>query len=256
MGVNSIIELERISFSYQGGRPVLDDLCFTMEKGAKLGLIGHNGSGKTTMLHIIMGLLRPSSGTIRAFGKEVKTKRDFLDLRRRIGFLFQDADDQLFCPTVLEDVAFGPLNLGKGPAEARQMAVEVLDRLNLRGFEDRVTHRLSGGEKKLVALATVLVMEPDALLLDEPTTGLDEDTNIRIMDLLNSLEIGYIIVSHEYDFLARTTRHIYSMQKGRIVYDGDSSTLHSHYHRHLMGGFSHHHASLHQTHGPHTDRGT
>ncbi|MBW2354655.1 MAG: ABC transporter ATP-binding protein [Deltaproteobacteria bacterium] len=229
MGVNSIIELERISFSYQGGRPVLDDLCFTMEEGAKLGLIGHNGSGKTTMLHIIMGLLRPSSGTIRAFGKEVKTKRDFLDLRRRIGFLFQDADDQLFCPTVLEDVAFGPLNLGKGPAEARQMAVEVLDRLNLRGFEDRVTHRLSGGEKKLVALATVLVMEPDALLL---------------------------IVSHEYDFLARTTRHIYSMQKGRIVYDGDSSTLHSHYHRHLMGGFSHHHASLHQTHGPHTDRGT
>ena len=209
MGENSvIIQLENISFSYAGGKPVLDDLCFTLEEGAKLGLIGHNGSGKTTLLHIIMGLLKPTSGTIRAFGKPVETKKDFLDVRRKIGFLFQDADDQLFCPTVLEDIAFGPLNLGKSPTEARKMAMETLERLNLKGFEERVTHKLSGGEKKLVALATVLVMEPKALILDEPTTGLDEDTNIRIITLLNQLDISYVIVSHEYDFLAQTTREI------------------------------------------------
>ena len=113
MGENSvIIQLENIVFSYAGGKRVLDDLCFSLEEGAKLGLIGHNGSGKTTMLHIIMGLLKPSSGTIRAFGKPIETKKDFLDVRRKIGFLFQDADDQLFCPTVLEDIAFGPLNTG------------------------------------------------------------------------------------------------------------------------------------------------
>ncbi|MBW2112905.1 MAG: energy-coupling factor ABC transporter ATP-binding protein, partial [Deltaproteobacteria bacterium] len=230
MDEERIIQLENICFAYPGGSPVLDNLCFTLEKGAKLGLIGHNGSGKTTMLHIIMGLIKPSSGTVRVLGKPAETKKDFLDVRRRIGFLFQDADDQLFCPTVLEDVAFGPLNLGRSPEEARRMASETLESLNLKGFEDRITHRLSGGEKKLVALATVLVMKPDALLLDEPTTGLDEETSIRIIDLLNGLDIGCAIVSHEYDFLARTTRHIYSMQKGRIVYDGDSSTLHSHYH--------------------------
>lgn len=246
MGENSvIIQLENIVFSYAGGKPVLDDLCFTLDAGAKLGLIGHNGSGKTTMLHIIMGLLKPSSGTIRAFGKSIETKKDFLDVRRKIGFLFQDADDQLFCPTVLEDIAFGPLNLGKSPTEARKMAMETLERLNLEGFEERVTHKLSGGEKKLVALATVLVMQPNALLLDEPTIGLDEDTNIRIIALLNSLDISYVIASHEYDFLARTTRDIYSVQNGQIVYNGDSSALHSHYHKHLVGKFGHHHATLH-----------
>ena len=246
MGENSvIIQLENIVFSYAGGKAVLDDLCFTLEEGTKLGLIGHNGSGKTTMLHIIMGLLKPSSGTIRAFGKSIETKKDFLDVRRKIGFLFQDADDQLFCPTVLEDIAFGPLNLGKSPTEARKMAMETLERLNLEGFEERVTHKLSGGEKKLVALATVLVMQPNALLLDEPTIGLDEDTNIRIIALLNSLDISYVIASHEYDFLARTTRDIYSVQNGQIVYNGDSSALHSHYHKHLVGKFGHHHATLH-----------
>ena len=124
------------------------------------------------------------------------------------------------------------------------MAMETLERLNLNGFEERVTHKLSGGEKKLVALATVLVMEPKALILDEPTTGLDEDTNIRIITLLNQLDISYVIVSHEYDFLAQTTHNIYSVQNGQIVYNGGSSTLHSHYHKHLMGKFKHRHETL------------
>jgi len=245
MGENNIvIQLENVCFSYPNGASVLDSLQFKLREGEKLGLIGPNGSGKTTFLHIIMGLLKPSFGTIRIFGKAVETEQEFREVRQKVGFLFQNADDQLFSPTVLEDVAFGPLNLGKKPKEAREVSLKTLKDLNLEGFEDRVTHKLSGGEKKLVALATVLVMQPEALLLDEPTTGLDEDTSKRIIDILNRLDISYVIVSHEYDFLARTTDDIYSMQTGIIVYDGVSDNLHSHYHRHAVGKAPHDHMEI------------
>lgn len=237
-----VIELEDICFSYEKAKPVLKDLTFSLPEGEKLGLIGYNGSGKTTLMHIIMGLLKPASGTIRVFGKRVETRKDFAEVRRTVGFLFQNADDQLFCPTVLEDVAFGPLNLGKSPREARRMALETMERLNLKGFENRVTHKLSGGEKKLVSLATVLVMEPKALLLDEPTSGLDEEARFRIESTLKHLDISYVIVSHEYDFLAGTTRKIYSMNAGQIVFDGDSSMLHGHLHRHPGAAHPHGHA--------------
>jgi len=237
--LKSIIELENIHFGYEAQKPVLDNLVFSLHEGEKVGLIGYNGSGKTTLLHIIMGLLTPSSGTIRVLGRRIETRRDFLDVRRRIGLVFQNADDQLFSPTVLEDVAFGPLNLGKSAKEARAMAMETLERLNLQGFENRITHKLSGGEKKLVSLATVLVMEPTALLLDEPTTGLDEDAWFRIKTLLNQLDISTVIVSHEYDFLAGTTQKIYSMKDGRIEFDGDTDTLHGHLHRHPAASHPH-----------------
>lgn len=230
--LNTIIDLENIHFGYEAEKPVLTKLMFSLAEGEKVGVIGYNGSGKTTLLHIIMGLVTPSSGTIRFMGKPVHSKKDFLNVRRTIGLVFQNADDQLFSPTVLEDVAFGPLNLGKSPKEARLMALETLERLNLKGFEDRITHRLSGGEKKLVSLATVLVMQPKVLLLDEPTTGLDEEARARITALLKDLDISMVIVSHEYDFLAGTTRKIYAMKDGRIQYDGESGTLHAHLHRH------------------------
>ena len=237
-----VIEMRDIGFQYPSGRNVLEHIDFKLEPGEKIGFIGPNGSGKSTFLHLIMGLLKPSTGEIRLFGKSARKEADFRSSRQRIGILFQHADDQLFSPTVLEDVAFGPLNQGYPPAEARAMALKTLDELDLRGFEDRVTYRLSGGEKKLVALATVLVMAPDVLLLDEPTTGLDETTIIRITDILNSLEIGYIIVSHEYDFLALTTRLIYSFQEGRIVFNGDASKIHSHYHSHSASSIPHRHS--------------
>jgi len=238
---NTIVELNNIYFSYSGGRNVFQDLAFRLTEGDKIGVIGHNGSGKTSMLHILMGLLQPDSGSIRLFGKTVKTEKEFRMARRDIGFLFQNADDQLFCPTVLEDVAFGPLNLGKSPEEAREMSYKILSDLNLKGFEDRVTHKLSGGEKKMVALATILVMQPRVLFLDEPTSGLDEETIIRIMNILKGLDISYMIVSHEYGFLARTTTDIFKMKDGTLSYDGPSDNLHSHYHRHPMGKTSHEH---------------
>ena len=239
---NVIIHLEDVSFSYPSGKPVLENVNFMLRDGEKLGLIGPNGSGKTSFLHIVVGLMTATSGKVRIFGKTVKKEKDFREVRKKVGLLFQNADDQLFSPTVLEDVAFGPLNLGKGPDEARQCSLRALEALNLKGFEDRVTHRLSGGEKKLVALAAVLVMEPKVLLLDEPVTGLDEETTQRITRILDNLRISYIIVSHEYDFLARTTQDIYRIESGRILYEGDSTTLHSHYHRHPAGEVPHEHA--------------
>ncbi len=202
-----LIELRNITFAYPGAScPVFQDFSFKLLPGHHLGLIGPNGCGKTTLLHLIMGLLRPQSGSIHIFGVEVKKERDFLQVRQKVGLLFQNPDDQLFCPTVLEDVAFGPLNQGKSPKEAVTIARETMARLGLNDFEDRITYKLSEGEKKLVALATVLAMQPQLLLLDEPTTALDEATRHRLIHILQGLDIAYMIVSHERDFLNHTVR--------------------------------------------------
>ncbi len=202
-----LIEVYNLNFTYPGAaKPVFQDFNFQLLPGKHLGLVGPNGSGKTTLLHLIMGLLRPQSGKLRIFGQDIKKEKDFLVIRQKVGLLFQHADDQLFCPTVLEDVAFGPLNQGKSPAEAVQIARDTMARLGLDGFEDRVTYKLSGGEKKLVSLATVLAMQPQLLLLDEPTTGLDETTRRRLIHILQDLDISYLIVSHEHEFLEHTVR--------------------------------------------------
>jgi cobalt/nickel transport system ATP-binding protein len=144
-----IINLKDTTFSYSGNKLVLDNLSFQLHSGERIGMVGPNGSGKTTLFHIIMGLLRPSSGRVELFGKPAYEEKDFREARKKIGLLFQDADDQLFSPTVLEDVAFGPLNLGKSPDEARDIALKTLARLDLFGFENRITYKLSGGEKRL-----------------------------------------------------------------------------------------------------------
>ena len=181
---NLIVNLKGLTFSYSADNPVIDNLSFHLYQGDRIGLVGPNGSGKTTLFHIILGLLKPVSGTIELFGKPAKEEKDFREARKRIGLLFQDPDDQLFSPTVLEDVAFGPLNLGKSPEEAKDIALKTLAGLNLSGFKDRITYKLSGGEKRLVSLATVLAMDPDVLLLDEPTNGLDEETEEKITNIL------------------------------------------------------------------------
>jgi len=200
-----LIELHNITFAYPGSpQPVFRDFNFQLLPGNHLGLMGPNGCGKTTLLHLIMGLLRPQAGRIVIFGEEVSKEKDFISVRQKVGLLFQNPDDQLFCPTVLEDVAFGPLNQGKEPAAAVQIARETMARLGLTGFEDRVTYKLSGGEKKLVALATVLAMQPRLLLLDEPTAGLDEGTRHRLIHILQDLDIAYMIVYHENNFLQHT----------------------------------------------------
>jgi cobalt/nickel transport system ATP-binding protein len=235
-----ILKMTKICFGYPGGPMILDHLNFHLHAEDRIGLVAPNGSGKTTLFHVAMGLLKPISGTIEAFGKIRESEKDFFEVRRRIGLLFQDADDQLFSPTVLDDVAFGPLNLGKSKEEAMAVAEETLDFLGLSGFEDRVTHKLSGGEKRLVSLATILAMEPEVLLLDEPSTGLDAATKEKLIDILTSLELSIVLISHEYDFLSQTARHIYTMDKGRILFDHELH-IHSHQHAHLMGSQPHRH---------------
>ena len=236
-----ILSLRNICYSYQQSAPVLDRLDFDLRPGEKIGLVGDNGSGKTTLLHLIVGLKKAVGGTVTVLGKEARTEDDFRVVRQGVGLLFQDADDQLFCPTVLEDVAFGPVNQGKSPEEARAIAAQVLADLGLTGFEERITHHLSGGEKRLVALATVLAMSPRLLLLDEPTTGLDRDTKERLTGILRQLEIAYVVVSHNYDFLGQVADSIYYMQDGRILPSEDGA-IHSHFHVHSFGGRPHQHS--------------
>ena len=237
---DALIALHAINFSYPGGPQVLKNLDFNLYAGERVGLLAPNGSGKTTLFHVIMGLLKPNRGRIVLFGQPAEKETDFAAARRRIGLLFQDADDQLFSPTVLEDVAFGPLNLGKSRDEAIALARQTLARLGLSGFENRVTFRLSGGEKRLVSLATVLAMEPEVLLLDEPTTGLDDRTRETLAGLINDLDLAYILISHNTHFLEETTDLTYSMEDGHIKTD-EALHFHEHVHAHKHGRIPHQH---------------
>ncbi|NCA68731.1 MAG: ABC transporter ATP-binding protein [Sphingobacteriia bacterium] len=211
-----LIALHEVRFAYPGQAPVLREASLTLAAGERIALTGANGSGKSTLLHLIVGLLTPQAGTIMAFGAPRRREADFHEVRRRAGLVFQDPDDQLFCPTVAEDIAFGPLNLGKSRAEALDLVDHTLDRLQLRHLRDRVTHQLSGGEKRLVSLATVLAMSPDVLLLDEPSNGLDESTRDRLIRILNALPQALILVSHDAHFRRKVTSHQYRMQDGTL----------------------------------------
>lgn len=217
-----LFRLKGIGFAYDAERPVLRDAGFDLSAGERLALVGPNGSGKTTLFLVMVGLRRPSAGTVEAFGMLRRTEKDFHDVRARAGILFQDSDDQLFCPTVLEDVSFGPLNLGRTSAEAREIAQDTLDLLGLCGFGDRVTHKLSGGQKRLVALATVLAMRPEVLLLDEPTNALDHATEERLIEILLALPQAMVIISHDDRFLERLATRRVRMENGALVDDGKS----------------------------------
>lgn len=211
-----LFELTRVRFAYPGQPPVLADLGFALAEGERIALTGPNGAGKSTLLHLMLGLLRPQAGTVVAFGAPRRNERDFLEVRQRAGLVFQDPDDQLFCPTVAEDIAFGPLNLGKSKAEVMDRVDRTLERLRLRHLRDRVTHKLSGGEKRLVSLATALAMEPQVLLLDEPSNGLDEATRERLAAILNDLPQALVVISHDARFRRAVTDHQCRLQDGRI----------------------------------------
>ncbi|QVL48860.1 MAG: ABC transporter ATP-binding protein [Thiocapsa sp.] len=211
-----LFELSGVRFAYPGQAPVLMDVSLGLEAGERIALTGPNGSGKSTLLHIMVGLLRPQAGTVVAFGTPRRKEQDFHEVRQRVGLVFQDPDDQLFCPTVAEDIAFGPLNLGQSKTEVLEVVDRTLDRLQLRHLRDRVTHKLSGGEKRLVGLATVLAMEPDVLLLDEPTNALDEATRARLVAILNALPQALILISHDAHFRRKVTSHQYRIRDGVI----------------------------------------
>ena len=213
----AVIKITDLSFAYPPRDYVFKKFNFNFYKGERIGLVGPNGSGKTTLFHLIMGLLHPAEGKIEIFGKERKVENDFIEVREKIGLVFQDPDDQLFSPTVAEDIAFGPLNLRKNHQETKKILKETLETLGLTGFEDRITYNLSYGEKRLVSLATVWAMQPEILLLDEPTIWLDEETIEKIVQILNNHpHLSYIIISHDKKFLKETTNSICLMDNGKI----------------------------------------
>ena len=211
-----VIKLRDLSFGYNEGRKIFSCLDFSLCRGEKVGIVGSNGAGKSTLFYLVMGLLKPSSGQVEIFGRQRHSEEDFLEVRRRIGLLFQDSEDQLFCPTVEEDIAFGPLNLGRSKTETREIVRETCESLGLTGFEKKVTHRLSGGEKRLVALATVAAMQPECFLLDEPSIGLDERTTTRFLAYLKDHADTCIIISHDTGFLNRSVEKIYRLEDGKV----------------------------------------
>lgn len=200
--MKALLELKDIVFSWPDTEePVLSGLSLCLRQGEILGLLGGNGSGKSTLMHVAAGLLRPVSGYIFHNGQECVEEKDFVLLRRSLGYLLQHSENQLFCPTVLEDVAFGPVNRGMDEAQALEMAQGVLERMGLAHLADRAGATLSGGEQKLAALATLLAMEPDFLFLDEPTNDLDRRARHRLSDILLEQDLPMLIISHDRFFL-------------------------------------------------------
>ncbi|WP_428624270.1 energy-coupling factor ABC transporter ATP-binding protein [Sedimenticola sp.] len=229
---HTLIELQDVAFGYPG-HPVLSGVNFHLHPGERVALLGENGAGKTTLLQLLVGLYKPASGRITAFGRERRSEQDFHEVRAKAGLLFQDADDQLFCPTVLEDVVFGPLNLGKSEAEAKAIADQVLASLELSRYAERVTHKLSGGEKRMISLATVLAMQPEVLLMDEPTNGLDEKAEQRLLQHLESLPQAMVFVSHDRKLVERLATRAVMIQDGTLVEGVMHSHPHVHTHSHL-----------------------
>lgn len=229
---NTLIALQDVAFGYPG-HPVLSGVNFHLHPGERVALLGENGAGKTTLLQLLVGLYKPSSGRITAFGRERRSEQDFHEVRAKAGLLFQDADDQLFCPTVMEDVVFGPLNLGKSEAEAKAIADQVLASLELSRYAERVTHKLSGGEKRMISLATVLAMQPEVLLMDEPTNGLDEKAEQRLLQHLESLPQAMVFVSHDRKLVERLATRAVMIQDGTLIEGLMHSHPHVHTHSHL-----------------------
>jgi len=212
-----VFQLDGISFAYNPDRPVLNELDLRIEAGERIGLAGSNGSGKSTLLQLLVGLLSPTAGTIEAFGSVRREEKDYFEVRRRAGLVFQDPDDQLFCPTVAEDIAFGPLNLRLGHDEVHQAVAASLEMMDLQGYEDRVTWKLSAGEKRRACIASVMAMEPDFLLLDEPTADLDEKSREKLATLLADCGRGFLIVSHDRDFIDRLCDRQMILSEGKLA---------------------------------------
>ncbi len=203
--MESIIKIENVSYNYYGRIPALADISLDIREGERFAVIGANGSGKSTLLQIMNGLIYPSSGHIFFRGKEVseKTLKDkglLKFFREGVGYIFQDPDIQLFCPTVLDELLYGPMQLGLNENEAMDRAHEAMRMLSIEGLKDRPSYMLSGGEKKRVAIGSVLTMNPEVLLFDEPTNGLDPRTQCFLVELLFALsEAGKTIVIATHD---------------------------------------------------------
>lgn len=214
--MEKIVELEKISVFYDGRGYVLKELSLCVLKGEKIGIKGANGTGKTTLLFAIEGFLRIKEGRIKLFGKEMKSEEDFKQARKKIGFLFQNSDDQLFSPTVEDDIAFGPLNLGWDRKKVDEKVNQVIEYFGISHLRKRFSHTLSYGEKKIVSIASIVVMEPELFLFDEPTSALDEHTSEKIKEFILSQNKTFIIVSHQKELIEKVCDKIYLLSDGNL----------------------------------------
>ncbi len=221
-----IIEVKNLRHTYPDGTEALRGVSFRITHGESVAIIGANGAGKSTLLLHLNGYLTPSAGEIR-IGDFPLTKGTLPEIRRTVGMVFQDPDDQLFMPTVFDDVAFGPLNLGLSGADVEERVSESLDRVGAGHLRDKAPYHLSGGEKKRVAIATVLSMSPDILVMDEPTSGLDPFARRQLMALLREFRHTRIFTSHDLDMVLDLCERTIVLHEGSVAADGPTREIFS-----------------------------
>ncbi|MBQ0037788.1 MAG: ABC transporter ATP-binding protein [Clostridiales bacterium] len=218
-----MIRFEHVSCEYEKGQTVLNDLSFEIQNSDSVGLIGANGAGKSTLMKVLLGLL-PYQGLITVDDLEVN-KQNIKEIRRKLGFVLQNSDNQMFMPTVYEDVMFAPLNYGMSREKAEKRTDAVLAQLGLSDLKHRHNHKISGGEKRMAAIATVLAMEPDVLLMDEPTSALDPYNRRIVINTINALPNTKIITSHDLDMILDTCQKVILLSEGRIAAQGNAKEI-------------------------------
>ncbi len=218
------IEARNLHFTYPDGREAIRDLSFQILHGESVGIIGANGAGKSTLLLLLLGLLWPDRGDVLV-GDVRLTKRTLPLIRQRLGLVFQDPDDQLFMPTVYDDVAFGPRNYQLDEKEVADRVRQALESVGVSHLQDRSSARLSGGEKRAAAIAAVLAMQPDVLLLDEPTAALDARARRQVINLLHTFSHTRIVTSHDLDLIYATCQRVLVIHEGKIAADGRTTDI-------------------------------
>lgn len=218
------LSLSQVSFSYEKDSPVFQQISFHIASGERVGLVGANGVGKSTILKLLTGLELCTSGTVLVKGIPV-TAKTLPQIRKHIGYVFQDANSQLFSSTVYEDVSFGPRNYGLSKEEILKRVSHALAMVHMENFADRPIYKLSGGEKKLASIASILSMEPDFLIMDEPSVALDPKNRRNLISVLNSLSMTKLIASHDLDFILDTCDRCILLSTNGIAADGKASCI-------------------------------
>lgn len=218
-----MICFENVTYAYPGEKPVLKDLSFTISKGERVGIIGANGAGKSTVMKAALGLVN-CEGKISIDGMEM-CRRNLNAIRKCVGYVLQDSDNQMFMPTVFEDMIFGPMNYGMSREEAERSVDEILDELELGYLKHRQNHKISGGEKRMAAIATILAMKPEYMLMDEPSTALDPQNRRKLINTLNKLPVTKIIATHDLDMVLETCDRVILLHHGRLAADGPADVL-------------------------------
>ncbi|MBA2530457.1 MAG: ABC transporter ATP-binding protein [Euzebyales bacterium] len=218
------VAVSGLRFTYSDGREALHGIDLRVDHGQRVALLGANGAGKTTLALHLNGIHRPAAGTVSISGMDV-VEANLAEVRRRVGLVFQDPDDQLFMPSVGEDVSFGPANLGLRGEELDRRVTETLEAVGAADLADRAPHHLSGGERRRVAIATVLAMHPDILVLDEPTSGLDPAGRRELVTVLQSLTMTQLVITHDLPFALELCERAVIISSGQVAADGPTADL-------------------------------